>query len=243
MKDINTKELFEMAQSGDKEARDRLIVDNIRLVHSLAKKYLGMDCYESIVQEGTIGLIKSVDNFEVDKGFKFSTYAVAMIDGYIRAFIRDYREDRPFRPKRSDYELYREVLRARTTLTKEMQYDPTISEIAKYIKKDEREVEYIVNAIENSTSMYSKKYRSEGSRDDILIIDSISEQNIPQDQVINKIIIEKALENLTKKQREVISLRYFKEYSQTKTGQALNISQAQISRIEKQALKMLKEVI
>jgi len=244
MKDKSINELFKKAHNGDKEARDKLILQNQSLVFKKAHYYRKTyNDFDTLVQVGTVGLIKAIDGFELERGFRFSSYAMPMIGGYIKAFIRDYREDRPFRPKRAEYELYREILKARTTLTQEMQYNPTISDIAKYIKKDEGEVETIVNAIENSTSMYSKKYRSERSQDDILIIDSISEQNIPQDQVINKIIIEKALETLTKKQRDVISLRYFKEYSQAKTGQVLNISQAQISRIERKALKLLKEAI
>lgn len=244
MNNYNTKELFQKAQNGDSEAREQLILQNINLVHKKAHYYRKTyNDFDTLVQVGTIGLIKAVDGFEFERGFKFSSYAVPMIDGYIRAFIRDYREDRAFRPKRAEYELYREILKARTKLSQESKYEPTISEIAKYIKKDEVEVEIIINAIERSTSIYSTLYRSERSKENILIIDSVLEQDIPQDQVINKIIIEKALETLSEMQREVIELRYFKDYSQVKAGQALNISQAQVSRIERKALEMLKEAI
>ena len=102
----------------------------------------------------------------------------------------------------------------------------------------------LINALENSKSMYSMKYRNdECYKDDILLIDSILDEDTLEDQVLNKISINEALEQLTEKQKKVIQLRYFQDYSQTETGQALNISQAQISRIEKQALKMLKAVI
>lgn len=244
MNDYNTKELFQKAKDGDNDSREQLILQNINLVHKKAHYYRKTyNDFETLVQVGTIGLIKAVDGFEPDRGFKFSSYAVPMIDGYMRAFIRDYREDRPFRPKRAEYELYREILKTRTKLSQEMQDEPTMHEIAAHIKRDDNEVEIIINAIERSTSIYSTLYRSERSKDNILIIDSVLEQDIPEEQIINRIMIEKALETLTEKQRKVINLRYFKEYSQTKVGQVLNISQAQISRIEKQALKMLKEVI
>lgn len=244
MANKNTKELFIKAHNGDLKAREQLILQNINLVRKKAHYYRKTyNDFETLVQVGTIGLIKAVDGFEPDRGFKFSSYAVPLIDGYMRVFIRDYREDRPFRLKRAEYELYREILKARTKLSQEMQDEPTTHEIAARIKRDDNEVEIIINAIERSTSIYSTLYRSERSKDNILIIDSALEQDIQDEQIINKIMIEKALRVLTDKQRKVIHLRYFKEYSQAKVGQVLNISQAQISRIEKQALKMLKAVI
>lgn len=244
MNDKNINELFKMAQEGNTEARDYLIENNMRLVHSIAKSYLGTDYYDSLVQEGNIGLIKAVDNFEPERGFKFSTYAYFKIKGEMQRFIRDRREDIPFRVKREDFNLYGEIQDTKTILINKLNREPTLLEIAKYIDVTVQQISEAINAIENYTSLQNMKYRNKDGQEDILIIDSIESKEYMQDeQIINKIIIEKALRVLTPKQRKVIHLRYFKEYSQVKTGQVLNISQAQISRIENKALKLLKEVI
>jgi len=238
------KELFKQAQNGDKEARDRLIVDNIRLVHAIAKKYLGMEYYDSIVQEGMIGLIKAVDNFEIDRELQFSTYAFWKIKGEMQRYIRDKREDMPYRILREEFTVYRKIRDAKKKLSNELNREPNIQEISNELEMDASRISETINILENHTSFQKTKYRNEEGKEDILMSDAALDYGSSiEEDVINKIIIEKALENLTKKQREVISLRYFKEYSQTKTGQVLNISQAQISRIERQALNILKEVI
>lgn len=243
MNDYNTKELFQKAKDGDKEARDYIIENNMRLVHSIAKSYLGTDHYDSLVQEGNIGLIKAVDNFEPERGFKFSTYAYWKIKGEMQRFIRDSREDIPFRVKREDFNLYGEIQDTKTILINKLNREPTLLEIAKYIDVTVQQISEAINAIENCTSLQNMKYRNKDGQEDILIINSIENEDIPEEQIINRIMIEKSLRVLTDKQRKVIHLRYFKDYSQVKTGQVLNISQAQISRIEKKALEMLKEVI
>lgn len=244
MNDKNINELFKMAQEGNTEARDYLIENNMRLVHAIAKKYFGMDYYESIVQEGMIGLIKSVDNFEVDRGLQFSTYAYFKIKGEMQRFIRDRREDIPFRVKREDFNLYGEIQDTKTILINKLNREPTLLEIAKYIDVTVQQISEAINAIENYTSLQNMKYRNKDGQEDILIIDSIESKEYMQDeQIINKIMIEKALRVLTDKQRKVIHLRYFKDYSQAKTGQVLNISQAQISRIEKRVLELMRKVI
>lgn len=244
MNDKNINELFKQAKNGDKEARDYLIENNMRLVHSIAKSYLGTDYYDSLVQEGNIGLIKAVDNFEPERGFKFSTYAYFKIKGEMQRFIRDRREDIPFRVKREDFNLYGEIQDTKTILINKLNREPTLLEIAKYIDVTVQQISEAINAIENYTSLQNMKYRNKDGREDILIIDSIESKEYMQDeQIINKIMIEKALRVLTDKQRKVIHLRYFKDYSQAKTGQVLNISQAQISRIEKRALELMRKVI
>lgn len=244
MNDKNINELFKMAQEGNTEARDYLIENNMRLVHAIAKKYFGMDYYDSLVQEGNIGLIKAVDNFEPERGFKFSTYAYFEIKGEMQRFIRDRREDIPFRVKREDFNLYGEIQDTKTILINKLNREPTLLEIAKYIDVTVQQISEAINAIENYTSLQNMKYRNKDGQEDILIIDSIESKEYMQDeQIINKIMIEKALRVLTDKQRKVIHLRYFKDYSQVKTGQVLNISQAQISRIEKRALELMRKVI
>ena len=244
MNNISIKELFKQAQNGDKEARDYLIESNMKLVYMIAKKYLGTDYYDSLVQEGAIGLIKSVDGFEIEREIQFSTYAFYKIKGEMQRFIRDKREDIPFRVKREDFKLYGEIRNAKKLYQEKFNREPTLLEIAKYMDTNIQQINGAINAIENFTSLDNTKYRNKDGEADILIINSIENQNsTSEEQIINKISINAALDQLTEKQKKVIQLRYFQDYSQTETGQALNISQAQISRIEKKALKLLKEVI
>ena len=244
MNNISIKELFKQAQNGDKEARDYLIESNMKLVYMIAKKYLGTDYYDSLVQKGAIGLIKSVDGFEIEREIQFSTYAFYKIKGEMQRFIRDKREDIPFRVKREDFKLYGEIRNAKKLYQEKFNREPTLLEIAKYMDTNIQQINGAINAIENFTSLDNTKYRNKDGEADILIINSIENQNsTSEEQIINKISINAALDQLTEKQKKVIQLRYFQDYSQTETGQALNISQAQISRIEKKALKLLKEVI
>lgn len=244
MNNISIKELFKQAQNGDKEARDYLIESNMKLVYMIAKKYLGTDYYDSLVQEGAIGLIKSVDGFEIEREIQFSTYAFYKIKGEMQRFIRDKREDIPFRVKREDFKLYGEIRNAKKLYQEKFNREPTLLEIAKYMDTNIQQINGAINAIENFTSLDNTKYHNKDGEADILIINSIENQNsTSEEQIINKISINAALDQLTEKQKKVIQLRYFQDYSQTETGQALNISQSQISRIEKKALKLLKEVI
>ena len=242
MNNISIKELFKQAQNGDKEARDYLIESNMKLVYMIAKKYLGTDYYDSLVQEGAIGLIKSVDGFEIEREIQFSTYAFYKIKGEMQRFIRDKREDIPFRVKREDFKLYGEIRNAKKLYQEKFNREPTLLEIAKYMDTNIQQINGAINAIENFTSLDNTKYRNKDGEADILIINSIENQNsTSEEQIINKISINAALDQLTEKQKKVIQLRYFQDYSQTETGQALNISQAQISRIEKKALELLKK--
>lgn len=233
MNDTSINELFKLAQSGNKEARDKLIVDNIRLVHGIAKKYFGMDYYESIIQEGMIGLIKSVDNFEVDRGLQFSTYAFYKIKGEMQRYIRDKREDMPYKIMREEFNTYRKIRDIKEKFGNELNREPTIDEMAKEIGIEASRISETINILEKHTSFQNTKYKSENTNDDITI----------EEKVIEKVTVDKALEVLTEKQRKIIHLRYYKNLSQTKVGQVLNISQAQISRIEKRALELMREVI
>ena len=244
MDDISINELFKLAQSGNKEARDRLIVDNIRLVHTIAKKYFGMDYYESIIQEGIIGLIKSVDNFEVDRGLQFSTYAFYKIKGEMQRYIRDKREDMPYKIMREEFNTYGKIRDIKNKLSNQLSREPSIKEIADEMGIEASKVSETINILEKHTSFQNTKYKSKNTKDDITIEDAVLDNETSlEERVIEKVTIDKALKILTEKQRKVIHLRYYKNLSQVKTGQVLNISQAQISRIEKRALELLKQVI
>ena len=244
MDDISINELFKLAQSGNKEARDRLIVDNIRLVHTIAKKYFGMDYYESIIQEGIIGLIKSVDNFEVDRGLQFSTYAFYKIKGEMQRYIRDKREDMPYKIMREEFNTYGKIRDIKNKLSNQLSREPSIKEIADEMGIEASKVSETINILEKHTSFQNTKYKSKNTKDDITIEDAVLDNETSlEERVIEKVTIDKALKILTEKQRKVIHLRYYKNLSQVKTGQVLNISQTQISRIEKRALELMRKVI
>lgn len=244
MNEYNTKELFRKAQNGDIEARDYLIENNMRLVHSIAKSYLGTDYYDSVIQEGNIGLIKAVDNFEPERGFKFSTYAYFKIKGEMQRFIRDRREDMPYKIMREEFNTYGKISDIKNKLSNELNREPSIKEIAEEMGIEASKVSETINILEKHTSFQNTKYKSKNTKDDITIEDAVLDNETSlEERVIEKVTVDKALKILTEKQKKVIQLRYFQDYSQTETGQALNISQAQISRIENKALKLLKEVI
>lgn len=244
MNDKSINELFKQAKNGDKEARDYLIENNMRLVHSIAKSYLGTDYYDSLVQEGNIGLIKAVDNFEPERGFKFSTYAYFKIKGEMQRYIRDKREDMPYKIMREEFNTYGKIRDIKNKLSNELNREPSIKEIAEEIGIEASKVSETINILEKHTSFQNTKYKSKNTKDNITIEDAVLDNETSlEERVIEKVTVDKALKILTEKQRKVIQLRYYKNLSQTEVGQALNISQAQISRIENKALKLLKEVI
>lgn len=244
---INDKtfnELIKKAHNGDKEARDIIILENMRLVYSLAKKYAGMECYESIVQSGMIGLIKSVDKFEVNKGVKFVTYAFYLIKCEMHKHIRDEREDIPFKLKRKDFELYGKIQNSKNILDNKLNREPKVLEIAKHTGVDAKHISEAINAVENNISLQNMKHCNNNGEEDIFLIDSIADRDeMLEDKVINKVLIDKALDKLTEKQRKVIKLRYYKNLTQSDVAKILNKTQVTISRIERKALKLLKEVI
>ena len=246
IKDKTNEELFKIAHAGNKEARDYLITSNMKLVYKIAnetRNILKEVDFESLVQEGSIGLVKAVDRFEVERELKFGTYASWLIRGQIYQYLRDLNEMKPFRVKRKDRDLYKKALESRAELQQKLLREPTLKEISDYIGVRIKDLGSTFNCMEGHKSLYEAYYKGEDGTD-MKQIDTIENQNnLSEEQILNRVIIKDRLKKLKDKQRKVIHLRYFKDYSQVKTGQVLNISQAQISRIEKKALEMLKAVI
>lgn len=225
MNDKSINELFKQAKNGDKEARDYLIENNMGLVHSIAKSYLGTGYYDSLVQEGNIGLIKAVDNFEPERGFKFSTYAFYKIKGEMQRYIRDKREDMPYKIMREEFNTYGKIRDIKNKLSNQLSREPSIKEIADEMGIEASKVSETINILEKHTSFQNTKYKSKNTKDDITIEDAVLDNETSlEERVIEKVTIDKALKILTEKQRKVIHLRYYKNLSQVKTGQVLNIS-------------------
>ncbi|WP_300384957.1 RNA polymerase sporulation sigma factor SigF [Clostridium sp.] len=229
--------LIALAKTGDQDSMNLVIEMNLPLVASISKKFLnrGYD-YEDIFQIGSIGLVKAINNFDDKFNVKFSTYAVPMIIGEIKRFIRD---DGIIKVSRNVKTLARKLHFDKEFLTKKLDRDPTIEELSKYsgIQKEE-----IIYAIESSASMqylYDTIHQDDGAP--VLLIDKLSEKGEDDTDMINRIALKEALRSLDSKSRQIIMLRYFKDKTQVQVAKLLGISQVQVSRIEKKVLVLMKE--
>lgn len=229
--------LIALAKTGDKNSMNLVIEMNLPLVASISKKFLnrGYD-YEDIFQIGSIGLVKAINNFDDKFNVKFSTYAVPMIIGEIKRFLRD---DGIIKVSRNVKSLARKIHFDKESLTKKLDRDPTIEELSEFSGVDKEE---IVLAIEASASMqylYDTIHQDDGAP--VLLIDKLSEKGEDDAEMINRIALKEALRTLDSKSRQIIMLRYFKDKTQVQVAKMLGISQVQVSRIEKKVLVLMKE--
>ena len=244
----HTKELILRAHVGDKEARDRLVMENMGLVYSVSRRFIGRGCeLEDINQIGTIGLIKAIDKFDDSFDVRFSTYAVPMIAGEIKRFLRD---DGMLKVSRSIKENGYRIKRASDELVSKNGREATVEELA---AATELSVEDVVMALDAGTdveSIYRTVYQGDGS--EIYLVDKItsadnvssSEGSLPQqEKMLDMIMLRQLLEELDETERKLISLRYFKEMTQSAVANELGISQVQVSRLEKKILQKLRKNI
>lgn len=242
MGDINSRELFEKASEGDIEARNIIVENNMGLVYKIALKYRNTIDMDTAVQEGAMGLMNAASKFDVDRGLQFSTFAVNYIDGRIKRFLRDQREDKPYRIRREDYALCTQIYKAQEKLCPQLGREATFDEIATYIGVEVEKVSNAFNAMNRNMSLYDLKHSDDKDRSEI--IDFIeNENNISEDTILDNIVLEEALEGLDDRSRKIIELRYKKYMSQGEIGKAVGLSQVQVSRIEKKALNNLKDLI
>lgn len=233
----NNVGLIEKSRQGDKAALDLLIQVNIPLVSAISKKFLNRGYeYEDIFQIGCVGLVKAINNFDMNFGVKFSTYAVPMIMGEIKRFLRD---DGIIKVSRSVKTTARKIHYDKEALCKKLQREPTLEELSDYagINKED-----IIFAMESSSSMqylYDTIHQDEGAP--VLLIDKLSETSEEDIEIVDKIALKDALAVLDVKSRQVIMLRYFKDKTQSQVAKMLGISQVQVSRIEKKVLKIMRE--
>lgn len=229
--------LIEKAQNGDKKALEELVANNLPLVSSISKRFLNRGYeYDDIFQIGCLGLVKAINNFDSKFGVKFSTYAVPMIMGEIKRFLRD---DGIIKVSRSIKNTARKIHYDKEALTKELNRDPTLEELSKYSGVN---IEEILLATESTNSLqylYDVIHQDDGSP--VMLIDKLSETGITDDEALDKIALKDVLSSLDKKSRQVIILRYFKDNTQIQVANMLGISQVQVSRIEKKVLKVMKE--
>ncbi|MFT8314211.1 MAG: RNA polymerase sporulation sigma factor SigF [Clostridium sp.] len=225
------------AQQGDKSALNKLIENNLPLVSAISKKFLNRGYeYDDIFQIGCLGLVKAVNNFDSKFNVKFSTYAVPMIMGEIKRFLRD---DGIIKVSRSIKNAARKIHYDKEILTKKLNRDPTIEELSSFSGMNVEEILFATESANNMQYLYDVIHQDDGSP--VMLIDKISENSGEDAKVLDRIALKDALNNLDKKSRQVIMLRYFKDKTQVQVAKMLGISQVQVSRIEKKVLKVMKE--
>ena len=231
------KELLTKIKAGDNSAREAFIKGNLRLVLSIVGRFSNSnENMDDLFQIGCIGLIKAIDNFDLGQGVQFSTYAVPMIVGEIKRFMRD---DGMIKVSRTVKSLARKIYFCKEQLSIELNREPTIDEIAGYsgINKED-----IIIAIESSSGLqylYDTIHQDEGNA--ILLIDKLSEQSEEDTDIVDKIALKEALTCLDEKSRKIIMLRYFKDKTQVQVAKMLGISHVQVSRIEKKVLLEMRK--
>lgn len=233
----DTKRLIALAKTGDEEARDELIEENMGLVCSIAKRFSGRGYdYEELRQIGALGLIKAVDKFDPSFNVKLSTYAVPVIMGEIKKFLRD---DGPVKVGRSLKELSAKAMGEKERLEKKLGRETTVSELSSALGVEK---EKLVMALEASVRPKSL-YEGQDPESEELLIDKISAENSCEEEVINKMALSEALSYLDKKEKAVIIMRYFRNMTQSAAAVTMGVSQVQVSRIESRAKNKIRRMM
>ena len=223
------RELLIRAKNGDDKAREKLINGNLKLVLSVIQSFGGRgENPDDLFQVGCIGLIKAVDNFDISLDVKFSTYAVPMILGEIRRYLRD---NNSIRVSRSLRDLAYKALQARERLSAKLSREPTNAEIAKELDRTENEVVNALDSIADPISLYEPIYTDNG--DSVYVLDQIKDDKNTDDQWLDEIAISQAIGKLSERERRILSLRFYNGRTQTEVSDEIGISQAQVSRLEK----------
>lgn len=231
--------LFQRIEQGDKEAREEYIKGNLRLVLSVIKRFSqSNENVDDLFQIGCIGLIKAIDNFDTSLDVKFSTYAVPMIIGEIRRFLRD---NNTIRVSRSLKDTAYKAIYAKENLTKKNLKEPTINEIAEEIGISKEDIVYALDAIQNPMSLYEPVYTDGG--DTLYVMDQISDKKSREEFWVENISISEAMKKLSERENEIITLRFFEGKTQMEVAEYIGISQAQVSRLEKNALRVMKKYL
>ena len=235
----HTLALITKSQQGDKKARDTVFEENTGLIYSVAKRFVGRGVeMEDLIQIGSIGLLKAVDHFNASFEVKFSTYAVPMIAGEIKRYLRD---DGILKVSRSLKENCVRIYSAREKLEKELGREPVMEEIA---QSAQLSVDEVVMSLESGAEVESlHKIIYQGDGNDISLMDRLQEKENGQDAALNRIFLDEILKKLDARERQLIYMRYFKDMTQTEIAVEMGISQVQVSRMEKRILKQLKDQI
>ncbi|MTI85100.1 MAG: RNA polymerase sporulation sigma factor SigG [Firmicutes bacterium] len=233
------RELFETMQNGDYSARTRLISGNLRLVLSVIQRFTNRGEYvDDLFQVGCIGLMKAIDNFDLSQNVKFSTYAVPMIIGEIRRYLRD---NNPIRVSRSLRDVAYKALQVRDSLVNKHSREPSVNEIAGELKMPREEVVFALDAIQDPISLFEPIYHDGG--DPIFVMDQISDEKNQDVNWLEGISLRDALSKLSGREKHILTLRFFEGKTQMEVAEEIGISQAQVSRLEKAALGHMKKFV
>lgn len=236
LRESEKNELLLKIKDGDTKAREELIKGNLRLVLSVIQRFAGRgENPDDLFQVGCIGLIKAIDNFKTDYGVKFSTYAVPMIMGELRRYLRD---NNAVRVSRSMRDLAYRALSAKEKLTTEGLKEPTVEEIAREIGAKREDVVVALEAVSDPVSLYEPVYSESG--DTIYMMDQISDKN-DDTNWLDEIVLKEAISSLDDREKHILNLRFFKGRTQVEVANEIGISQAQVSRLEKGALGKIKK--
>ncbi|KXZ39559.1 RNA polymerase sporulation-specific sigma factor [Alkalithermobacter thermoalcaliphilus JW-YL-7 = DSM 7308] len=239
LKNNQMKELLIKIKQGDREARETFVKGNLRLVLSVIQKFNNRgENIDDLFQIGCIGLIKAIDNFDLSHNVKFSTYAVPMIIGEIRRYLRD---NNSIRVSRSLKDIAYKALQVREKLTRENLKEPTVGEIAKELNINREDVVLALDAIQDPISLFDPVYQDNG--DAIFVMDQVQDKKGSDEVWIEEIALSEAVKKLNSRERLVLDLRFYKGKTQIEVAEEIGISQAQVSRIEKNALKNMRKYI
>ncbi|MFS8650551.1 MAG: RNA polymerase sporulation sigma factor SigG [Caldibacillus sp.] len=229
------RELFKKMHEGDMSAREKLVNGNLRLVLSVIQRFNNRGEYvDDLFQVGCIGLIKSIDNFDLEQNVRFSTYAVPMIIGEIRRYLRD---NNPIRVSRSLRDIAYKSLQVRERLMSETSREPTPEEIAKELNVPREEVVFALDAIQDPVSLFEPIYNDGG--DPIYVVDQISDDKSRDSIWIDEIALMEGIRRLNERERMILKKRFFQGKTQMEVAEEIGISQAQVSRLEKAAIKQM----
>ena len=239
LKNAEMRELMLKMRQGDNSAREIFIKGNLRLVLSVIKRFNNRgENVDDLFQVGCIGLIKAIDNFDLGQNVRFSTYAVPMVIGEIRRYLRD---NNSIRVSRSLRDIAYKALQVRDRLISENNKEPTISEIAKELKIPREEVVFALDAIQDPVSLFEPIYHDGG--DAIFVMDQISDTKNHDEKWIEDISIKQAMQRLNVREKLILNLRFFDGKTQMEVADEIGISQAQVSRLEKTALGHMRKYV
>lgn len=235
LKEADKIRLLKEVRGGKQGARDELINGNLRLVLSVIQRFTGRgENLDDLFQVGCIGLMKSIDNFDISQNVRFSTYAVPMIIGEIRRYLRD---NSAIRVSRSIKDTAYKAMQAKEKLTAKNQKEPTVEEIAKELEITPEEVVIALESVVNPVSLYDPVYSDGG--DTIYVLDQIGDNN-DDNNWLDEIVLKESIKKLSEREKNILSLRFMKGKTQMEVSEEIGISQAQVSRLEKGAISKIK---
>ena len=239
LKSEEKKELMKRIKQGDKEAREYYIKGNLRLVLSIIQRFSNSnENSDDLFQVGCIGLMKAIHNINDELHVQFSTYACPMIIGEVRRYLRD---NNSIRVSRSLRDIAYKAIYAKELLTKELNREPTIEEVAKQIEMKKEEVIHALDAIAGPMSLYEPVYQEDG--DTLYLMDQVKDKKNGEDSWVEELALKEAMKHLSMRENEIIRLRFFEGRTQTEVADEISISQAQVSRLEKTALKNMRSYL